>query len=378
MRSRHDLVDHRGRRQSGRDQPARARHRQHVHGARSEAPVLLAGDIDRGGVFAAFVGTLALLEPEDRAPVQAFWVNKFRGDLSLLHAGLDWLTSTPANPSLGVLPHLGRLRIAEEDSLNVDARASPPSGPASISSSLRAPLAAHLEPRRFQPFEHEPDVTLSFSEDPERARRRPVDRARYQEHRERSRLAARTRTRPRDLPACALRRPVLGICGGCQLLGRHILDPHAVESTEARSEGLGLLALSTEFQREKRTRRVNAQPLGRGVLFAGAEHLRVPGYFIHAGVARAEGPDLFGLEAEGLRGHDGTVDESGTVMGTMIHGLFEHDALRHHAIDQLRRLRGLSTVTERARWDRHADYDRLADAIAQHCDNAWLNRLVAI
>jgi adenosylcobyric acid synthase len=347
----------------------------------ADAPVLLAGDIDRGGVLAAFVGTLALLEPEDRARVAALWVNKFRGDLSLLTPGLDWLTEHTNKPIFGVLPHLGRLCIAEEDSLNVDARlgATARAGAQQIEICvLRLPRISNHD--EFQPFEHEPDVTLTFSEDPERALSADLV------------IVPGTKSTVSDLAwlrergldhvlflRARLRRPVLGICGGCQLLGQRIADPHGVESAARESEGLGLLPLSTEFRREKRTRRVLAQSLARGVLFAELEGaLRVPGYFIHAGITAAEGAPLFEVEEDGLRKADGSADASGMVMGTMIHGLFEHDALRHSALDQLRKLRGLTLASHRARWDRQADYDRLADAIATHCDIALLRQLVAI
>jgi adenosylcobyric acid synthase len=346
----------------------------------ADAPVLLAGDIDRGGVLAAFVGTLALLEPEDRARVAALWVNKFRGDLSLLQPGLDWLTEHTQKPIFGVLPHLGRLCIAEEDSLNVDARLA-----ASARAQGKIEICVLRLPRisnhdEFQPFEHEPEVTLTFTEDPERAlaadllivpgtkstvsdlgwlRERGLDHVLF--------LRAR------------MRRPVLGICGGCQLLGQSIADPYGVESPQALTQALGLLPLRTEFRREKRTRRVLARALGGGVLFASVDPaLRVPGYFIHAGITAAEGASLFQVEEDGALVRDGTCDDSGMVMGSMIHGLFEHDGLRHAALGQLRALRGLSATQRGATWDREADYDRLADAIGNSCDTALLHRLVAI
>src|ERR1700712_2489738 len=131
----------------------------------AQAPVLLAGDIDRGGVFAAFVGTLALLEPEDRARVKGFLVNKFRGDVTLLQPGLDWLFTETGIPSLGVLPHMGALQIAEEDSLNVDARMGQRTAERALSIAvLRLPRIANHD--EFQPFEHERDVSLEFTDDP--------------------------------------------------------------------------------------------------------------------------------------------------------------------------------------------------------------------
>jgi adenosylcobyric acid synthase len=351
----------------------------------ADAPVLLAGDIDRGGVLAAFVGTLALLEPEDRARIKALWVNKFRGDLSLLQPGLDWLTEHTEKPVLGVLPHLGRLCIAEEDSLDVDARVAASGFRAGASTARAALQIAVLRlPRisnhdEFQPFEHEPEVALAFVEDVEQAlaadllivpgtKSTVADLAWLRERGFDHVIALRAR----------LRRPVLGICGGCQMLGQRIADPHGVESGEALGAGLGLLPLVTEFQREKRTRRVVAAALGRGVLFHDLERtLRVPGYYIHAGITSSQTEPLFEVQQESGELHaDGASDATGFVMGSMVHGLFEHDALRHAVIDRLRALRALPRQTSRASWDREADYDRLARAIAEHSDTALLDSLV--
>ncbi|MEY4515001.1 MAG: hypothetical protein RLZZ450_7123, partial [Pseudomonadota bacterium] len=165
LRARHDLIVI-----EGAGSPAeinlRSRDVANMFIARAaDAPVLLAGDIDRGGVFAAFVGTLALLEPDERARVRGFLVNKFRGDVSLLTPGLDWLREYTGIPSLGVLPHMGALRIAEEDSLNVDARTNQQAAERTLTIAvLRLPRIANHD--EFQPFEHEPDVALRFTDDP--------------------------------------------------------------------------------------------------------------------------------------------------------------------------------------------------------------------
>jgi adenosylcobyric acid synthase len=343
----------------------------------AEAPVLLAGDIDRGGVLAAFVGTLELLEPEDRERVKALWVNKFRGDLSLLTPGLEWLTQRTGKPVLGVLPHLGRLRLAEEDSLDVDARAVNASARGALQVAvLRLPRISNHD--EFQPFEHEPEVGLEFVEDVERALAADL----LIVPGTKSTLSDLAWLRERGLDhVIALRvrlgRPVLGICGGCQMLGDRIADPHGVESTQQVGAGLGLLPLVTEFQREKRTLRVQARLAGRGGLFAEVPRdLHVPGYFIHAGVTSSAAGGLFEVREEGGAWRpDGAADADSVVLGTMVHGLFEHDGLRHAVLDRLRAVRGLSQQRGRVSWDREAEYEKLARAIAEHSDTALLDRL---
>jgi len=380
MRSRYDLVI-----LEGAGSPAeinlRARDVANMFSARAaDAPVLLAGDIDRGGVFASFVGTLALLEPEDRARVKGFLVNKFRGDVSLLQPGLDWLREETGVPVLGVLPHLGTLQIAEEDSLNVDARTGKrvdTEGKISVAV-LRLPRISNHD--EFQPFEHEPELSLSFTDDPLVALSADLL------------IVPGTKSTVSDLGwlraegldhvlRLRARRglPVLGVCGGCQMLGRSIADPDGVESSEAHTEGLGLLPLHTRFFARKNTQRVRARKRGESWLFAGlAPDLEVPGYFIHAGITSAEGVPP--LEITGANGPsfeaNGAVSEDGSVIGTMVHGLFEHDGLRHALIDALRTRRGLGAASGRARWDREAEYDRLARMIHDSCDTAALDALV--
>ena len=379
MRSRHDLVII-----EGAGSPAeinlRARDVANMFTARAaDAPVLLAGDIDRGGVFAAFVGTLALLEPEDRARVKGFLVNKFRGDVSLLTPGLDWLRDETGIPVLGVLPHLGGLKIAEEDSLNVDAR----TGKGGAGRPGRITIAVLRLPRisnhdEFQPLEHEADVELAFTTDPAVAMAADLL------------IVPGTKSTVSDLAwlreegfdhlirlRAQRNMPVLGICGGCQMLGTHIADPDHVESEVSESAGIGLLPLTTRFTPRKHTVQVRARSAGSGFLFAGlASTVEVPGYFIHAGLTRAEGPPAHELHGEHGWSASGATNESGAVVGTMVHGLLEHDGLRHALLDGIRQKRGLGSASHKGSWDREAEYDRLAATIAEHCDAVALRALI--
>jgi adenosylcobyric acid synthase len=242
---------------------------------------------------------------------------------------------------------------------------------------LRLPRISNHD--EFQPFEHERDVQLSFTEDVELALAADL----LIVPGTKSTVSDLTWLRERGLDhvielRARLRRPVFGVCGGCQMLGRSIADPHGVESPQAHTPALGLLPLDTEFRSQKRTQSVQASVCAGGFLFSEVPSaLQVPGYFIHAGITAAEGPALFEVEELGQRVRDGASDESGYVMGSMVHGLFEHDGLRHAVLSKLRKARGL-TAQEGARWDRDGDYERLAQSIADHCDIALLDKLVGI
>ncbi|MEY4514380.1 MAG: Cobyric acid synthase, partial [Pseudomonadota bacterium] len=179
------------------------------------------------------------------------------------------------------------------------------------------------------------------------------------------------------------RQPVLGVCGGCQMLGRTISDPDGVESTRAETDGLGLFALNTRFLPTKNTRRVRARKAGDSWLFGGlSTDVEVPGYFIHAGITRAEGvpalESIFQDDDAPSWQVNGAISDNGAVVGTMVHGLFEHDSLRHSLLDGLRTRRGLGPASGRASWDRDAEYDRLAKMIAEHADTRALHELVGL
>ncbi|HEX3760926.1 MAG TPA: cobyric acid synthase [Kofleriaceae bacterium] len=371
LRAEHDLVVI-----EGAGSPAEINLQAHdianMHVARlAGAPVLLAGDIDRGGVFAAFVGTLELLPPDDRARIAAFIVNRFRGDRALLEPGLDMLTARTGVPVLGVVPYVPRLRIADEDSVSLDDRAGrrrPPPGELDIAV-VRLPRIANHDD--VEPLEHEPGVTVRFVDHPDElsgadlvvlpgSKNTTADLAWLRAAGLADAIVARA----------AAGDPILGVCGGCQMLGEVIEDPHGVESAEPRVAGLGLLPLATRFGRDKRTAQVAARAAAPSFLTAGAALAGpVAGYEIHMGVVEPVRPvpAAFAIEARHGRpaaARDGAVAGDGAIVGTMLHGLFDNDALRARTLAALRARRGLAAPAGARRIPtRQAEYDRLADAV---------------
>ena len=207
----------------------------------AQAPVLLVGDIDRGGVFAQLVGTMVLLEPEERALVKGHVINKFRGDPSLLGTGLDFLRERTGVPVAGVIPHFTGIHIAEEDSLGLDPKRRNRGEAAVDVAVIRLPHVANFDD--FDPLHHEPAAGVRYVGraddlgDPDLGRH-----PRQQDDRRRPGLAARTNGLTERI--LALRRsgvPVIGICAGYQMLGDTLLDPDGVESPRAETRGLGLL-----------------------------------------------------------------------------------------------------------------------------------------
>jgi adenosylcobyric acid synthase len=341
----------------------------------ADARVLLVGDIDRGGVFASLVGTMELLDPEERALVSAFVINKFRGDRGLLRDGLDFLHARTGVPVLGVLPFLRDLALADEDSLGLDDRRGrrPATGELDIAV-IRLPRVSNYDD--FGPLEHEPDVVVRFVE-------RAADVAAADLV-----ILPGSKTTVSDLQwlresgladavvaRAARGGPVLGICGGCQMLGAEILDPDGVEAA-AHTPGLALLPVRTRFARPKITAQVRARVATAS--FLAPAGLTVTGYEIHAGRIEAFGSPAFELlERNGAPTTEPDGAVAGPVVGTLIHGLFEDDRLRAALLDSLRLRRGLPAAGSRPR-SREAEYDRLAAALREHLDLSLLRRLAGL
>lgn len=351
----------------------------------ADAPVILIGDIDRGGVFAAFVGTMELLEPDDRARVAAFVVNKFRGDVSLLTPGLDFLRNRTGVPVLGVVPYIQGLRIADEDSVSLDDRAGrcPPGKDELDVVVVRLPRISNHDD--FDPLEHEAGVTVRFIETA--AAIGAADLVVLPGSK--STVSDLQWLRERGIVAAIAERVrgggvVLGVCGGCQMLGGWIRDPHAVESPQALVPGLGLLPLETHFEREKTTAQVRARVADSSFLSEGISRDEdLSAYEIHMGrVRRFPGaPAPFEIESRNgrtSRGLDGAVNEPGTVVGTMLHGLFENASIRASLLGALRAKRGLRRSKAGTIPSREEEYERLAEVVRRHIDEREIRRILEL
>nr|WP_196790954.1 cobyric acid synthase [Motilibacter aurantiacus] len=331
-------------------------------------PVVVVGDIDRGGVFAAMHGTLALLSPLDQALVAGFVVNKFRGDPALLAPGLEILRGLTGRPVLGTLPWVRGLRLDLEDSLGMDL-APDFAGPAVGDEPLR--VAVVRLPRvsnatDVDALALEPGVQVSFTDRPEDVLAAdlavlPGSRATVSD------LAwARGRGLAAALAArAAAGRPVLGICGGYQMLGTRIEDD--VESRAGAVEGLGLLPVATRFAPDK--------TLGRPTGTALTSGERVSAYEIHHGlVTRQSGDALFGTDDGGSEGC-----RAGPVWGTTWHGVLENDGFRRAFLADVAAAAGRRFVPAPATSfaaAREARLDVLGDLVEQHLDTDALLRLI--
>ena len=328
-----------------------------------DCPVILIADINRGGVFAHLVGTLELLSESEQARVQGFIINRFRGDIALLQPGLDWLEQRTGKPVIGVLPYVMDLHLEAED--GIDQRQISKEGHVlKVVVPVLPRISNHTD---FDPLRLHPQVDVQFVGPGQsipaadliilpgsKSVRSDLDYLRangwdavIERH---LRYGGR----------------VLGICGGLQMLGEQVHDPLGLEGAPGSSDGLGLLAFSTQLEAEKQLRNVR----GRLAL----ENAEVSGYEIHAGVT--SGP---ALEQPAVRLEDGRCDGAlsadGQIIGTYVHGLFESPA----ACSALLRWAGLRNVQS---VDYHAlrerDIERLADLVENHLDTDRLRQLCGL
>jgi adenosylcobyric acid synthase len=328
-----------------------------------DCPVVLIADIDRGGVFAHLVGTLALLSDSERNRVRGFVINRFRGDLSLLQPGLDWLERHTGKPVFGVLRYLHGLHLDAEDGISRETAATP--GPSAERLRVVVPVLPRISNHTdFEPLAHHPQVELRYID----AATPPPPADLVILPGSKSVRADLEWLRARgwaEYLAKHLRYggKVLGICGGMQMLGRVIADPDGVEGDAGESPGLGLLHCTTVLLPDKRLTNVTGH--------LQLENARVRGYEIHAG--RTLGP---ALERPAVLLDDGTPDgaisDDGQIVATYLHGLFE-DAGAGGALLRWAGLTRPLEIDHAAR--REQALDRLADAIESECN---LKRLLAV
>ncbi len=342
----------------------------------ADAACILVGDIDRGGVFASLLGTLELLEPEDRARIRGFIVNKFRGDESLLRPGIAMIENRLGLPCLGVVPFLHDLGLDEEDGVALEDRPAAARRWKNLESrstrELRIGVIALPHMANFTDFDAlalEPSISLAFVERPDEmaaadlvilpGTKQTLDDLRWLEQ---SGFALELR-RLADIGV-----PILGICGGFQMLGVAIEDPQGTENQGVRCSrtALGLLPVRTVLRAEKTVRRVRGFLRRNFFCNDSAPPIAFEGYEIHVGETFYETGTHFLADIKG-RGEtefvpDGAVSESGRSFGTYVHGFFDDDDFRHAFIRSARAAVDLAPASAWAHVgaEREARIDRLA------------------
>ncbi len=346
----------------------------------ARCPVILVADIDRGGVFAQIIGTIELLEPLERSYVKGIIINKFRGDVTILQPGIDFIEQRTGLPVLGVLPWLADISLPAEDSVALGQRSKVVSimaGHKKIHIGvLKLPRISNFTD--FDPLQNEPDVHLAYVEMPDHLQGLDIliipgskstiadlyfimERGLYDAVRE-------------------FKGHIIGICGGFQMLGTQVLDPDGVESSIKEAQGLDLLPSTTLLMLQKETHQALSYLDEAGLMVAPECNGVMTGYEIHMGVTTlAKGlrpfSKIFRRGDMSVSVEDGAVSPDGRIFGTYLHGVFENGRFREIYLNSIRLEKGMPLRRGADKQPQHDPFDQLADQFEKHLD---LPRLMTI
>ena len=352
------------------------------------APVLLIADIDRGGALASLVGTLELLDEDERALVKGLVINKFRGDVTLLTPAVDFLEEKTGKPVLGIVPHIEALGIDDEDSVSLDEKDNESAEQAQADlhiAVIQTPKISNFTD--FDSLAAEPDVSLYYVRKVEDLGNPdmiilPGSKNTTEDllHLRECGLEAAIREQ------MTLGTPLWGICGGYQMLGQKIADPLHTESANDEVAGLGYLPMETTFAAEKLTSQVQADCVQFAFLGQSIKAEGLYGYEIHTGETKFLGELQHPFKiteranqavtiAEGLTSQNG---EQGQVVGTYIHGIFDHDDFRRQVLNALRIRKGLDglAIQRSVRQEKERAYNRLASVVRDSLDMEKLAQIM--
>lgn len=352
----------------------------------AKAPVILVGDIDKGGVFASLVGTLELLEKEERKMIKGFIINKFRGDITLLKPGIDFLEKRTGIKVLGTIPYFSNayravskekaISIPEEDSVPRDdfmKRQTRKQRKLNVAVVYLPHISNFTD---FDALRRETDVVLRYVDSPEAMGNPDII------------IIPGTKNTVSDLSylkGAGLTEKILaimnrsksailiGICGGFQMLGTKLCDPKGIESKKKESSGLGLLPMATNFAKDKILSQVKAREIKSG--------LEVRGYQIRhgrAGILRGLKPvfNIIERHSEKIEDYDGMITEDGRIWGTYIHGIFDSDTFRRDFLNRIRLKKGWPALSDTRRFDADREFDKLAGLVRENIDMEYLYKIL--
>jgi adenosylcobyric acid synthase len=359
----------------------------------ADAPVILVTDIERGGAFAWVVGTLELLDSDERERVCGVIINKFRGDMTILQSGISMLEEKINKPVLGVIPYFNDIKIDDEDSVCLDnngyksqfvnsENSKPDKAPLDIVV-VRLPRISNFTD--FDILKREKEVRLKFVDNVKSFGKPDLI------------ILPGTKNTIGDLKTIKENgiadtiinfakegTMVIGICGGYQMLGKEINDPKNAESDMSQINGLGLLNAITFFKPEKDTYQIKARMYNRNNIFNNIKG-DMTGYEIHMGETKllnGLSPFLRIIErsGEGISMIDGAVSNNGNVIGTYVHGILDNDEFRLGLINYLRKNKGISPLLRdeliTAKKEKEEQYDRLADLVRKHIKMDMIYKLI--
>ena len=341
----------------------------------ADSPVLLVGDIDRGGVFASFTGTYELVNLKEKKLIKGFLVNRFRGDSSLLQDAYEYMKFRTGKSILGTIPYIENLNLPEEDSLSFqqNPRTTSPSFADFVDIALiEIPHIANVTD--ITPLLSEPDVKLRCVREEHElgepdaiiipGSRNSIEDLRFLQNNGLGKAIQQIGIKGK----CE----IVGICAGFQMLGSRINDPHGIEAKVTQIKGLSLLDLETEFFSEKQLTQMNLQHI--------PSNLRIKGYEIHHGKSKSSsGKAIFAEDVQHGASLRGLAHNHKPIWGGYIHGIFDDDLFRRWFIDGLRERKGMQKLgNPQTIYDWNPSLNRLADIVRDNVDMKKIYRLLAL
>ena len=324
------------------------------------APVILVADIDRGGCLASLVGTLELLDDDERELVKGLVINKFRGDVNLFLPAIDFLEKKTGKPVLGIVPYIEKLGIDDEDSVSLDDKISS-GGEINIAVIRLGKLSNFTD---FDSLAGEADVNLFYATQPAELDAADVIILPGSKNTSEDLIALReNHFAEKILQRAKGGAAIVGICGGFQMLGEKIFDPLHTESNHTELDGLKLLPIETTFNAEKFTRQITIDKVDFNFLSCQICAENLDGYEIHSG-------------ATNLRGQKIISDKN--VFGTYIHGIFDNDDFRRQFLNAVRLKKNLPplTSTRNVRAEKQRNYERLAKIVRESLNMDLLKEIM--
>ncbi len=340
-----------------------------AHIARS--PVIVVGDIDKGGVFASLVGTLELLSKRDKKMIKGFIINKFRGDKSLLEDGLRFLEKKTKRPVLGVVPYFKDIKIPEEDGVALERGKIEAKNRKAINIAvIKLPHISNFTD--FDSLETEPDVKLSYIDEAKNLNNQDViiipgtkntiaDLAWLKKSGLERQILSVINSRPQTI--------LIGICGGYQMLGQTIYDRLKIESASQKIKGLGLLPVKTSLESKKMLLQARAIHISSG--------LEVNGYQIHHGrtIALSRLNPMFRIKNKEC--FDGAQNNDGRIWGTYLHGVFDSYAFRRDFLNRVRMSKGIRPLAvKNDGCSLENEFNKLADLVRKNIDMKLLYKIL--
>jgi adenosylcobyric acid synthase len=334
----------------------------------ASAPVIIVGDIDRGGVFASFVGTYELMDDSEKEIIKGFIINKFRGDITLLESGIDMLEKRTGKKAFGVIPMIKDFKLPDEDSVEFKKRVGKGGYDGSKDINIALIDLPHISNfTDFDPFDHEPDVNLYVVDDPADLKNADIVIIPGSKNVIGDALYIKEKGFFEALKNISNEKTIIGICGGYQILGNTISDPDSIESNQKKIEGIGLLNIETILNKEKNLKQVSAKCI--------ENEASIIGYEIHHGnTIIKDSKYITGDNDKDL----GCINKNKNIWGTYIHGIFDNNDFRRDILNKIRITKKLKPMDKTDNYNIDLELSKLAAILRNNLDIKSIYKIIGL